>query len=611
MPAMNYYDGKSILEAPGSTRRGVGRGGGAPALDRYIAIALDDLEKQLDKGLPPQAEGNRAERKRILSLPIHSGDANDETLFTVIDAAVAAAAGGGVAQPIALDSLIDKQKLTDEYLAVKEFLASRWGQLDPNAQAILGRTRILEYLFLRARWVEGLENADGIFRNLASGNGGLRVIHKYAVVRSFYSYRKDAAIQLPAGAADSIIERLLKPPVSLSQREFLPKVRQLVQEYVHGADKLAIINAVKAQLGIKDEEVPALVQYLNGAPYINAGNALHYLAAILVTMRGADAPAATGPQDGELASQDFSVDYYDEQTTALQFDKTSVEAAAQLFYVMVWGDELGVFEVLDRIAAQRDPHLKLSIRKRETADDLSMYVFDEQFRNLKTGKTCRRVDRDERQMYYRQVFGAGRAPVADGMDVNADFPTLWGVLMNEVKTYIVRTEAKQGQVSRQRVYQAIEDLQYNLSAACSGMTKVAAPIVYREMDFVIRRLLGSDDVTSQLSKDGPPSFMKVIENVRGVRGLNPLRNKGMIGHQIISMIASATPALLEDTKQFDGFIQAVEAYIVTLGQMGDSLERGAEPEEDDRAMPGAMPPGAMAPGAMAPGSEAGGQEWSF
>jgi hypothetical protein len=49
----------------------------------------------------------------------------------------------------------------------------------------------------------------------------------------------------------------------------------------------------------------------------------------------------------------------------------------------------------------------------------------------------------------------------------------------------------------------------------------------------------------------------------------------------------------------------VEAYIVTLGQMGGSLERTAAGEDDGAEL------AAMPPGATAPAPEQAGQEWSF
>src|SRR5690606_19747820 len=50
----------------------------------------------------------------------------------------------------------------------------------------------------------------------------------------------------------------------------------------------------------------------------------------------------------------------------------------------------------------------------------------------------------------------------------------------------------------------------------------------------------------------------------------PLRNKGMYGHKIISTVASATPALVEDQSAFEEFIAAVEAYIVAEDQLAEA-----------------------------------------
>src|SRR5690606_2655467 len=49
-----------------------------------------------------------------------------------------------------------------------------------------------------------------------------------------------------------------------------------------------------------------------------------------------------------ITGSDYSVDYYEDRTAAVEFDRASVEAAAQLYISMVWGDELGIFETVDR-----------------------------------------------------------------------------------------------------------------------------------------------------------------------------------------------------------------------------------------------------------------------
>ncbi len=611
MPSVNT-NSRSLFQAP--IRRFIGRQGASAPLDTFAAAALDLLAETLGPGLPEKPrEHARAKVESLaalLGLPVWEHDDGKTTLFSVLKAS------GPDRTP--MPTIIDRLKLTSELLAVGESVDSRRSTLDYNVQQILGRQPVLEYLFLQACLVKGLQAPEAIFRYLTAPDGGWRHVYDYVVARSFWDYKKKKAIALPNSQADdAIIRRLRERPVSLSKPTFLPRMEELVREFVYGANELAIIREVKEKLDIKDEDELPLIQYLkNSKIKITKENALQFVPIALAALRNRGVPLAPDAEDGELETDDYSVEssYYEEETETVEFDHTSVEAAAQLFFVMVWGDELGVFEVIDRIAAQTDPKLKLSVRNRELADDLALYVFDERFRDVETGKVSRRIPRAEREMFYRQVFGTGDAPVTDGMVVNPDFRSLWAVLMTEVKNYIVKVEleAKEGQVSRQKVYQAIEDLQYNLSNYCSGMSKVAAPVMYREMDFVIRRLLRSADVTSQLSRSGSPSFMKVIENVRGVHALNPLRNKGVFGHQILNAIAEANPLMQDDSKAFDAFVQTVEAYIVAESQLRGSAERDAAPDDRESLLPGSIPPGAMPPGAngaTAPGQ--GAQDWNF
>jgi hypothetical protein len=243
---------------------------------------------------------------------------------------------------------------------------------------------------------------------------------------------------------------------------------------------------------------------------------------------------------------------------------------------MVWGDMLGIFAAVDQIAMQSSSNgqpLLLEVRSRQLSNDLRTYVLDDEYVNLKTGEKGKRISPPERQMMYRQLFGLGDAQVVEDSHVNPDFQRYWAVLMMEVVKYIGKIEENGdnfSSISASKVFQAIEDLQYNLSAYCTGLPKIAAPTIYGELDFVIQRILDSDDVKQQLGRRGSPSFWKVIEQVRGMQDFTPLRNKGMFGHKILSTIASATPAFVEDQSAFEEFIANVEAFIVAEDQLAEA-----------------------------------------
>jgi len=325
---------------------------------------------------------------------------------------------------------------------------------------------------------------------------------------------------------------------------------------------------------------PALVDYIRRInaddEQINMQNVSYFVSIALSKLQKEDVALRPAAYGSEVGVEDYSVSYYEDRITAPEYERASIEAAAQMYLSMVWGDMLGVFASVDRIAMQSSSDGKpmlLEVRSRELADDLRTYVLDDEFRDLKTGKLSKRVSPTERQMMYRQLFGLGDAQVMDDSHVNPDYQRYWAVLMMEVVKYIGKVEENgdnYSSISASKVYQAIEDLQYNLSAYCTGLPKIAAPTIYGELDFVIQRILDSDDVKQQLGRRGSPSFWKVVEQVRGMQDFTPLRNKGMFGHKILSTIARATPAFVEDQAAFEEFIANVEAFIVAEDQLAEA-----------------------------------------
>ena len=345
---------------------------------------------------------------------------------------------------------------------------------------------------------------------------------------------------------------------------------------------MQLLLAAERDLGIDipAKLQPAIVDYIRRSnedqTRITEGNAAYFVSIALAKLQKEEVsllPATYGPQVGV---EDYSVSYYENRITAPEYERASIEAAAQMYLSMVWGDMLGIFATVDRIAMQSAGNgqpILLEVRSRQLANDLRTYVLDDEYIDLKTGRQGKRISPTERQMMYRQLFGLGDAQVLDDSHVNPDFQRYWAVLMMEVVKYIGKVEENGdnfSSISASKVFQAIEDLQYNLSAYCTGLPKIAAPTIYGELDFVIQRILDSDDVKQQLGRRGSPSFWKVVEQVRGMQDFTPLRNKGMFGHKIISTIASATPAFVEDQAAFEEFIANVEAFIVAEDQLAEA-----------------------------------------
>jgi hypothetical protein len=295
---------------------------------------------------------------------------------------------------------------------------------------------------------------------------------------------------------------------------------------------------------------------------------------------------------------DFSVQYYDDEKSTLVYNKESVLCAAQLYYVMTLGDELDIFNTVNIILSKHLPAGDVDITSKELLSDLQLYVFNDSFRDLKDGTLFNRTQPEERRMFYRQVFNAGDAETVEGMALNPDWNILWGTLMEKTVEYISKVERSENPeffVSRQPIFQALEDIQYNLSTHCVGMAKVAAPVINKELDFVVQKILMNEEIRKQLAPNGNASFWKVIENVqRGQNGEVPnvaaLRNKAVFGHKILSIVAEYTPDLLDNDVEFGKFISTVEAYIIANSQLEAAAEPGntwrdKAPENSEKMVP--------------------------
>jgi hypothetical protein len=470
---------------------------------------------------------------------------------------------------------LERQKLTLELENARaKFDASKSG-LEPMTRELLEDQEVFAYVFARAWFVDDLQTVEGAYRQMVRPtNGGWRHIYAYAVRRSIALFRDLKDVEFKNKELE-IEKAVLKDNVSLSANAFERGVKSALASKVVGADVDKFIGLIKDKTGELPPHVElALKKALKNAPHVGDTAEAPYVAYALELTR-ASAPSPVVSNGGDVILDDYAVDYFADSESGFEFDRTSVEAAAQLFYATVLGDELGVFEVIDKIVAQAAPHLELRIRSKETAQDLQLYAFDEKFRDLKTGTVTRRLSREERQMFFQQVFGADEA-VTGGLRVNNEFRNAWKQLMVEVARYIAaRQQSRDGLVSPQKVRQAIEELRYCISNAASGMAKVAAPLINAELNFVVKRLLESNDVLDQLGRGRGRSFIKVVETVRGTQNLTPLYNKARYGHQIISTIAREA---LETTESFDSFVALVEGYIVAMEQLG--------PEQPLPEMPG-------------------------
>jgi hypothetical protein len=264
---------------------------------------------------------------------------------------------------------------------------------------------------------------------------------------------------------------------------------------------------------------------------------------------------------------------------------------------MVLGEELDVFNVVNYFTHKFLIGGGIEILDQKLRENLQLYVFSNKFTEASTNRILDRTRPAERQMFYRQVFNSGNARITDEVIVNKEFGRLWKVLMYESAKYLERAQESpnpDNYVSRQNVMQGVEDLQYNLSTHCSGMTNVITPIIYNELNFIIRNILMHPEVTRQVVPVGG-TWWRVVETLyAAMKGSRPkstsVYNKAKLGQTILKAIAEYNPSTFENDANFSGFISNVDAFITTQSIIQESLPHEIRSEKDMDDKPAVMQP---------------------
>jgi hypothetical protein len=245
---------------------------------------------------------------------------------------------------------------------------------------------------------------------------------------------------------------------------------------------------------------------------------------------------------------------------------------------MVLGEELEIFNVVNYFTHKFLVRGEFEIEDSRLRKDLQMYVFSNRYLDLRTKKTEDRTRQPERQMFYRQVFNEGKTRVPESLIVNWEYPKLWKVLMLESARcleWLRESYNPESFVSKQNVMQAVEDLQYNLSTHCTGMSNVMTPLIYAELDFVMRRILQHPEVIRQVVPQGG-TWWKVVEKLymemyHRRPKVTVLYNKARLGNDILRSIANYNATTFEDINVFKAFLSTVEAFITTQSILQEAL----------------------------------------
>lgn len=527
---------------------------------------------------------------------------------------------------ITLSEYIDlTPRLSSLKYALQASLASGWFGLGYNAKAVLdGYPAIADYLITYAYQVMNLREVSGVKSFILSNKAGASNVANYAAVSAARKIVDKEQLNVPNinDDASSVVRALRAAKLPLTSTSFKSAARKVIDDFVFNSAEYQLIES--ANIGpIPASLKPLLVKYIKASPIpITPQNVNFFLPLFITQIQGTTEVADATETDVEESDKDFDVQFIEDDQSRMQVSKSAVRCAAQLFYSMTVGDELDVFNIVNFFTHKYLIRGGVEIQDRRLREDLQNYVFSNRFYNLRTKKYEDRTRPAERQMFYRQVFNYGNVQTTDDLIPNQEFPRLWKVLILESAKYLERAQASPNPdsfVSRQNVMQAVEDLQYNLSTHCTGMANVITPLIYAELDFVIRRIFMHPEVLRQVVPAGGTWWRVVEQLYMAMKNVRPratvVYNKAKLGHDIVRSIADYNPATFEDDKNFSAFISSVDAFITTQSILQDSLSdslRREDAEDEEEAEQGGSPSMyTNGNGASHGAHNGGGDEWDF
>jgi hypothetical protein len=286
---------------------------------------------------------------------------------------------------------------------------------------------------------------------------------------------------------------------------------------------------------------------------------------------GTDPVQLTRPT-GRTSPWDFQVDLFDTSAAQIVLED-NVRAAGALMWCYDIGERLGVYKLTDALVYRWWVGL-LDFGDADLTSELYRYykLRDE------------RPAEEERFLLYRRILDVGEAPVGDRVIVNDEFPALWRTLMEEVATYIDRTESSfRDRVNAQGVVQAIREVQYNLTERMAGMALTQVTEMYNQLrqtetgSGVLGGLdiLGHPEVVGQLSSGRRRDQWSVIERLAKEEfGVSPnvsaLRTSAVEAFKVVDYIATFREGVV-DEDAFDAFIASAKAWILAQQLAGDGL----------------------------------------
>jgi hypothetical protein len=375
---------------------------------------------------------------------------------------------------------------------------------------------------------------------------------------------------------DLIVRRLREDGINLRAGGVEDGVLKVITEVTRQSKWAPILDTFVAANAI---ELPLarrrlVLRALDKLPLTPGPNLEQTVAQVLADVSdggGTDPVQLTAPT-GRLSPWDFQVDLFDDAAAQIVLAE-NVRAAGALMWCYDIGERMGVYRLTDALV------YRWWIGLVDFADaDLTSELY--RYYKLRD----ERPTEEERFLLYRRILAVGDAEVSERVPVNEDFPALWRTLMEEVATYIDRSETSlRERVNRQGVEQAVQELQYNLTERMAGMALTQVTEMYNQLRQTDRTsgtlggldILGHPEVVAQLSSGRRKDEWSVIERLSKEEfsvspNVSAMRTSAVEGFKVTDFIATFAPGTFAEDR-FDAFIASAKAWILAQQVAGQGL----------------------------------------
>lgn len=252
----------------------------------------------------------------------------------------------------------------------------------------------------------------------------------------------------------------------------------------------------------------------------------------------------------------------------------SIHVAAVAYQIFMIGDKLGMLEMPNALLARR-ARGKLDLPSGNASTLLQEY---------KKFQRAEDVEPEERMLLYKRVFSLGGGNVLEDTVVNEEFPALWDSLMKEVTNFITKDEmssAVEDRISRSAIYEAIRNLQVNLSFYAADIDEDVRVMMKQYQ--LAENILRNPEVMSAIGLVRRQTLQAVIERLLSddagsVPKVKAMFTLGTKGQEILHFIADFDESLPED--QFQRFLRLSESWIIARSSLQEQDLGIGEQSED-------------------------------